>query len=113
MKIRENRLRDLREDKDLTQKQVADALFVHLTQYRRYETGERAIPLEFACQIADFYHVSLDYLAGMSDYNKKIEVGELSDTEKKLLTDYRRLNKINKTRISERILTLLETQNEN
>ena len=36
-----DRIRDLREDSDLTQKKVADSLFMHLTQYRRYETGER------------------------------------------------------------------------
>ncbi|MCH5197359.1 MAG: helix-turn-helix transcriptional regulator [Oscillospiraceae bacterium] len=109
--MNKNRLRDLREDNDLTQKQVAQALFVHLTQYRRYETGERDIPLELACQIADFYRVSLDYLAGMSDYNKRIEISELNEEQKKLLTNYRRLNEKNKIRINERILTLLETQN--
>ena len=64
-----NRLRDLREDRDWTQKQMADKLYMQLTQYRRYETGERAIPLELACTLADTFGVSLDYLAGRTLYD--------------------------------------------
>lgn len=61
------RIRDLREDADKTQKQIADALYMQLEQYRRYETGQRMPPFEFMIQIADMYHVSLDYLAGRTD----------------------------------------------
>ncbi len=59
------RIRDLREDADLTQIEMANILFLHRTTYRRYETGEREIPFNVAIAIAQFFNVSLDYLAGI------------------------------------------------
>lgn len=56
------RVRDLREDNDLTQKQVADILNMQLTVYQRYERGERELPLWAAIRLADLYSVTLDYL---------------------------------------------------
>ncbi len=67
---RYERIRNLREDSDKTQEQVAKLLFMQREQYRRYETGEREIPLGIAIQIAELYNVSLDYLAGRTN-NKK------------------------------------------
>ena len=61
------RIRDLREDADLTQTQVAKMLFCDQSLYSKYERGEREIPLGLAIQLADFCHVSLDYLVGRSD----------------------------------------------
>ena len=58
------RVRDLREDKDMTQKQIADFLNMQPTVYQRYERGERELPLWAAIKLADFYNVSLDYLVG-------------------------------------------------
>lgn len=58
------RIRDLREDADLTQKQVADVLLCDQSLYSKYERGERPLPLELAVKLADFYGVSLDYLVG-------------------------------------------------
>ena len=58
------KIRDLREDKDLTQKQVADYLLCDQSLYSKYERGERPLPLELAVKLADYYGVSLDYLAG-------------------------------------------------
>lgn len=58
------RIRDLREDHDKTQKDIAEILNMQLTVYRRYETGEREIPLWAAIKLADYYKVSLDYLVG-------------------------------------------------
>jgi len=63
------RIRDLREDADLTQKQVAEMLHMHKTTYTRYESGEREIPFNVAILLAKQYSVSLDYLAGLT--NKK------------------------------------------
>jgi len=54
---------------DLTQKQVAEALHMHKTTYRRYETGERELPLNVAILLAKQYGVSLDYLAGLTEDN--------------------------------------------
>ena len=56
------RVRDLREDRDKTQRQIADILNMQLTVYQRYERGERELPLWAAIRLADYYNVSLDYL---------------------------------------------------
>ena len=56
------RLRDLREDKDLKQKDVADILGIHQTVYSRYERGYQTIPLEHLVKLAEFYKVSVDFL---------------------------------------------------
>ena len=109
---KENRLRDLREDHDLTQKQLAGILYMHVTQYRRYESGERALSLELAATLAQYYNVSLDYLAGLQPYNAKLREDGLSADEKRLLTAYRRLNEKNRERLDERLQTLLSLQNE-
>ena len=57
------RLRDLREDNDKTQKEIAQALNMQTTVYQRYERGERELPFWVAIKLADYYKVSLDYLA--------------------------------------------------
>ena len=57
-------VRDMREDNDKTQKEIADLLNMQLTVYRRYERGERELPLWAAIKLADYYNVSLDYLVG-------------------------------------------------
>ena len=64
------RIRDLREDADKTQKQIADKLYMQLEVYRRYETGQRMPPFDFMQSIAEIYNVSLDYLAGRTDEPK-------------------------------------------
>lgn len=56
------RIRDLREDNDLKQKQIADYLMCDQSLYSKYERGERELPLAYADKLADFYHVSVDYL---------------------------------------------------
>lgn len=61
------RIRDLREDADLTQKQIAELLMCDQSLYSKYERGERILPLQLAVQLADFYKVSLDYLVGRTD----------------------------------------------
>ena len=61
------RLEDLRIDHDLTQQEVADILFCKREVYRRYEKGIRELPLSYAITLAKYYHVSLDYLVGLTD----------------------------------------------
>ena len=58
------RIRDLREDHDKTQKQIAEILNMQLTVYQRYERGERELPLWAAIKLADYYNITLDYLVG-------------------------------------------------
>lgn len=72
MKKCSNRLRDLRQDRDLTQAQIAKIFFMQTTQYRRYENGESDLPLELAKKFAEYYNVSIDYIAGITDTPKKL-----------------------------------------
>jgi transcriptional regulator with XRE-family HTH domain len=60
--MHENRLRDLREDNDLRQKNLADLLKIHQTTYSDYELGRLNIPVTSLHALADFYDVSIDYL---------------------------------------------------
>lgn len=61
------RIRDLREDHDYTQTDIANRLHISQPAYSYYENGERAIPLELLIEIARIYHVSIDYLLGETD----------------------------------------------
>ncbi len=62
------RLKDLREDADLTQKQAAELIHVSTNHYGKYERGETDIPLEKALILAKYYNGSLDYLAGVTKF---------------------------------------------
>lgn len=61
------RLRDLRDDADKTQKEIADYLNMHRSVYRRYESGERELPVWALVKLADYYHTSTDYLLGRTN----------------------------------------------
>ena len=61
------RIRELREDRDMTQKQVAQVLGMSQTGYSKYETGENDIPTQILIKLADFYETSTDYLLGRTD----------------------------------------------
>lgn len=65
------RLRDLREDIDLNQTQIAEILHTSQTVYSRYERGFQTIPVEHLLILADFYNVSIDYILGRTN-NKKL-----------------------------------------
>lgn len=60
-------IRDLREDADLTQKQVGEAINVPQRTYAYYESGQRMVPPQVLCALADFYNVSVDYILGRVD----------------------------------------------
>ncbi len=62
-----NRLRDLREDRNLNQTQIAEFLNMSQTGYSKYETGENDIPTDVLIKLSKFYHVSIDYLLGCVD----------------------------------------------
>lgn len=61
------RLRDMREDHDLTQQAVADTIFIRQSTYSQYETGRRAVPVEVVIRLAEFYGTSVDYLLELTD----------------------------------------------
>ena len=62
-----HRIRDLREDNELTQTECAKQFYVSKNSYIRYETGERIPPIDFMERVADKYNVTLDYLCGRTD----------------------------------------------
>ncbi len=61
------RIRDLREDGDLLQKELADYLECTQVSYSHYELGKRDIPTDVLIKLADYYHTSVDYLLGRTD----------------------------------------------
>lgn len=61
------RIRDIREDRDITQKQIADYLMCDQSLYSKYEREEREIPLHLMVRLAQYYQVSVDYLAGLTN----------------------------------------------
>jgi len=61
------RLKDMREDHDLTQKEIAAVLEIDQRVYSTYETGKREIPIHLLVRLADYYHVSTDFLLGRTN----------------------------------------------
>ena len=66
------RLKDLREDSDLSQEAVAKILGTSQSYYAQYENGKRELPFSRAIILAQFYNVSLDYIAGITSVPKKL-----------------------------------------
>ena len=64
------RLKDLREDSDITQTVLASFLHIKQNTYSQYENGQRQIPLELLIQLAEFYDTSIDYIVGLTDERK-------------------------------------------
>lgn len=61
------RIKDMREDRDLTQRQIAEYLMCDQSLYSKYERGERPVPLDTMIKLAKFYNTSVDYLVGLTD----------------------------------------------
>ena len=68
------RIRDVREDNDLSQQQVADLLDITRQQYQLYESGKREMPMHLFIVLAKHYDVSLDYLAGLKTHREEEEI---------------------------------------
>lgn len=64
------RIRDLREDNDLTQKEVAEYLHIRQNTYSQYENGQRQLPLDALMALAKYYKTSTDYILGLTDETK-------------------------------------------
>lgn len=90
------RIRDLREDADKTQTEIAEYLGTTAQYYGKYEKGEREIPFTRAIELADYYDVSLDYLAGRTNVKRSRSDISLTDDEIKLLSQFRKLSERNK-----------------
>ena len=64
------RIKDLREDSDVTQKELAEYLHIKQNTYSQYENGQRQLPIEVLIALARYYHTSTDYLLGLTDERK-------------------------------------------
>ena len=67
------RLKDLREDSDITQAVIADYLHIRQNTYSQYENGQRQVPIETLIALAKYYNTSIDYIVGLTDINKPYE----------------------------------------
>ncbi len=99
-----SRLKDLREDADKTQSEIAEVLGTTAQYYGRYEKGEIELPFSRAIQLADYYDVSLDYLAGRSVFKRETA---LNEDEERLLKCWRSLSERSKGKIDYHIEELL------
>ena len=100
------RLKDLKEDADLTQAEISEIIEVSVNHYGKYERGDTDIPFSKAIKLADHYKVSLDYIAGRT--NDKTFCKGISSS--RFTEKFNRLNHENKARIDERMSQMLETQ---
>lgn len=64
------RLKDIREDADITQQKIADALHIRQSTYSQYENGQRQLPLDALIFLAKYFGVSADYILGLTDVRK-------------------------------------------
>lgn len=64
------RIRDLREDHDLTQTEVAEYLHIRQNTYSQYENGQRQLPIDALIALAKYYHTSTDYILGLTEVRK-------------------------------------------
>lgn len=78
------RLKEIREDRDLTQKQISKVLNISQVVYSRYETGIRLIPIDKLVKLAEFYEVSLDYILGLTDEIKPYPKSIINNKNQKL-----------------------------
>nr|WP_178414584.1 helix-turn-helix transcriptional regulator [uncultured Blautia sp.] len=67
------RIQDLRNDSDLSQKQISEILHISQRSYSHYETGSRGIPIEMLIRLADYYNTSIDYLVGRTNNKKPVK----------------------------------------
>lgn len=70
------RLRDLREDRDLTQSALAEYLHIRQNTYSQYENGHRQLPVDVLCRLAEFYKTSTDYILGLTDQSIPYPTGK-------------------------------------
>ena len=88
-----NRLRDLREDKDLKQSDVANVLKISQQYYQCYESGKNEIPTRHLITLAKFYNTSIDYILGLTDAPRSLDGTEQKSTFLKHMTIARKIEK--------------------
>lgn len=106
--LRTMELEKLRTIHNLTQVEVAKKLGLAKMTYHNYETGRNEPNIQNLIKIADFYNISIDYLVGRNFNN---EFGYMSEDEKILVSDFRKLNSYNQAKIIGEVVGMLMTQN--
>ncbi|MCD7731808.1 MAG: helix-turn-helix domain-containing protein [Oscillospiraceae bacterium] len=95
------RIRDLREDSDKNQTEIADYLGTTAQYYGRYERGLAEIPFERAIALAEYYNVSLDYIAGFTNNKRGIASSDLKDSQQELIRILSEISKEDKAKLAE------------
>lgn len=106
------RIKDLREDSDLTQSELCQKLYMHKTTYTNYEQGKHTVPLDFAVTLADFYNVSLDYIAGRTNISSNNVCDSISGEAMSIALKYISLTERNKGKLELFLDQLCESQEE-
>ena len=103
------RLKELREDVDLTQRALGEELNIKHSAVSKYESGLTQPSIETIIKIAGIFKVSVDYLLGVSSVKNPYSKEEFSPKEAELINKYRKLSKEDQIRIDERISMLLDS----
>lgn len=103
------RIRDLREDSDMTQQEIAEYLGTSAQHYGKYELGNAEIPFERAIALAKYYNVSLDYIAGLTNNKKGLSQGELPVDKQRLLTLISKSDNLTGKEVIDILKALIET----
>lgn len=106
MQILANRLKELREEKGMSQKQAAQALFISNTSLSNYELNISTPSPETLVEMCGFYNVSMDYLFGITDVKHRLQ--DFKSDEAKLLDDYSMLSEQNKALLFDIINAILK-----
>ncbi len=102
------RLKELREGKHISQQRLAIELNVSQATISKYELGQADPDIPTIVQLAEYFHVSADYLLEISDSKQNISDSRLSDTEKQLIFDFKRLDKVQKAKLLAYLQGLLQ-----
>ncbi len=102
------RLKELREGKHISQQRLAIDLNVSQATISKYELGQADPDIPTIVHLAGYFHVSADYLLEISDSKQNISDSRLSDTEKQLVFDFKRLDKIQKAKLLAYLQGLLQ-----
>ncbi len=102
------RLKELREGKHISQQRLAIDLNVSQASISKYELGQADPDIPTIVELAEYFHVSADYLLEISDSKQNISDSRLSDTEKQLIFDFKRLDKVQKAKLLAYLQGLLQ-----
>lgn len=104
------RFKDLREDKDLKQKDVAQIIKTSANYYGDYENEKREMPFDRVITLAKFYDVSIDYIAGLTNDKKGLTKSQLSEDVSHLVKSYESLSDRRKGRLEQFMQQLIDEQ---